>query len=82
MGIWHKFYNGDIRPHLLDGFAVIRGVFLGPPGREMNGYERLGRTLAGIGVTALMLALYAFMIVFFLTPFVWLVRVVYMIATR
>lgn len=82
MGIWHKFYDNDIRPHLLDGFAVIRGVFLGPPGREMNGYERFGRTVAGICATVLLMAFYAFLIVFLLTPFVWLVRVVYMIATR
>jgi hypothetical protein len=47
---WRTIYEHDIRPLLVfvhKASSEVRSVYVGPPGRAINGYERLGRIVAG-----------------------------------
>ena len=49
MKIWRAFYENDIR-RLFEGqseiYSLVRSVYVAPPGRAVNGYERVGRIIA------------------------------------
>jgi hypothetical protein len=49
---WWRIRHGPLySPTLFKRFYLrLRGIILGPTGRRMNGYERVGRMVAGIGL--------------------------------
>jgi hypothetical protein len=47
---WRVFYEQDIRGNLRrihESYLQVRSVYIGPPGRSINRYERLGRFIVG-----------------------------------
>jgi hypothetical protein len=50
MGMWRIFYEQDVRVWKREAASILASlkiIYTGPLGAKINGYERLGRIIAG-----------------------------------
>jgi hypothetical protein len=60
--MWRIFYEQDIRRPLSAVYAEVRSVYVAPTDRAINGYERLGRIIAGTLLVLAWLGLCSFVV--------------------
>lgn len=52
------FYEHDVKPVVSNMYREVRGTYVGPGWRHINGYERLGRVVAGTLLLGLWIAMW------------------------